>query len=339
MKGNTKRVQPFHRAECISDTQMGQAIADWLDSKCYELSSTTMRGYCSKAKLIDKHFKRRDPSSIKPRCVREFLQKLLHRGYSNKTINEYLIVLRGVFQRLLEDEEISKDPSKFVGNMKTASGEPDPFTRDEIAKITSVQTVLKSEMALLKLGIYTGLRVSELLALAWEDVDLDAGTLRVRRARVNGKLKSPKNRASNRLIGLSKTAIDLLASLKPVSAGVRLKRTYHVKQEDNRRDVRERLRIVFLNSNTGGPIKTDAHYSRYFLQPLLKEAGVRYRPPNNGRHTWASQMLTEGIPAAYIAAQLGHSSEQMLYKHYGKLIREDMPKFVEQQDRIFAAVA
>jgi len=339
VKRNTKRLQPFTRAKGISDTQMGQAIADWLDSKAYELSYTTMRGYCSKAKFIDKHFKQRDPLSIKPRCVREFLQRLLRRGYSNKTVNEYLIVLRGIFQRLLEDEEISQDPTRNLGNFRTASNEPDPFTREEISKITSVENVLLSEMALFKLGVYTGLRVSELLALAWEDIDLDAGTLHVRRARVNGKLKTPKNRASKRVIGLTKTAIDLLVSLKPVSASNRLKRTYLVKQEDNRSDVKERLRIVFLNSNTGGPIKTDAHYSRYFLQPLLEEAGVRYRPPNNGRHTWASQMLTQGIPTAWIAAQLGHASEQMLYKHYGKLIRQDMPDFVEQQDRVFSEVA
>ena len=145
MKRNTKRLQPFTRAEGISDTQMGQAIADWLDSKAYELSYTTMRGYCSKAKFIDKHFKRRDPLSIKPRCVREFLQRLLRRGYSNKTVNEYLIVLRGVFQRLLEDEEISQDPTRHLGNFRTASNEPDPFTREEISKITSVENVLFSE--------------------------------------------------------------------------------------------------------------------------------------------------------------------------------------------------
>lgn len=339
MKRNTKRLKHFTRAEGFSKTQMGQAIEDWLDSKSYELSFTTMRGYCSKAKLVDKHFKGQAPASIKPRCVREFLQKLHRRGYSNKTINEYLIVLRGVFQRLLEDEEIDMDPSRNVENLRTVSHEPDPFTREEIAKITSVPSDLRSEMGLFKLGIYTGLRVSELLALAWEDIDLNAGTLHVRRARVNGRLKTPKNRASNRVIGLTKTAIDLLVSLQPVSGGERLKRTYLVKQEDNRSDVKERLRIVFLNSNTGGPIKTDAHYSRYFLQPLLKEAGVRYRPPNNGRHTWASQMLTQGIPTAWIAAQLGHASEQMLYKHYGKLIRQDMPDFVEQQDKVFSAVA
>lgn len=339
MKRTTQRQKPFARAKGISNTPMGHTIEDWLISKSFELSETTMRGYRAKAKLIDKHFKSREPSSIKARCVRDFLQKLVRRGYSNKTLNEYLIVLRGIFQRLVEDEEIGVDPTRNVKNSRTVTHDPDPFTREEIRKIMSVEDALFSELALFKLGIYTGLRVSELLALSWEDLDLDAGTLHVRRARVNGKLKTPKNLASNRVIKLTRIAKDLLASLYAYSGGDRLARTYLVKLEDNRTAVRKRLRMVFLNSNTGKAIATDGHYGKYFLKPLLKTAGVRYRPPNNSRHTWASQMLTQGVPTAWIAAQLGHSSEQMLYKHYGKLIQQDMPDFVEQQDRVFATAA
>lgn len=339
MKHTTKRLQHFKRAEGISNTEVGRAISDWLMSKSYELSTTTMRGYRSKAKLIDKHFKQKDLTALKPRCVREFLEKLLRRGYSNKSVNEYLIVLRGLFRRLLEDEVIRQDPTRNMRNYRTASHDPDPFTRAEILKIFSVHDATDSEMALVKLGFFTGLRISELLALAWEDVDLEAGTIHVRRARVSGKLKTPKNSASNRVIDISGNAIDLLKSIKPLSGGNRMKRTYHVNLEDNRSEAKQRLRMVFLNSNTGGPIKNDGHFSRYFLAPLLKKAGVRYRSPNTCRHTWASQMLTAGIPAAWIATHMGHASEQMLYKHYAKLIREDMPDFANQQNQVFAFAA
>lgn len=339
MKRSTKRLKHFTRAEGLSVTPMGAALADWLNTKSLEVSETTMKGYRSKAKLIDKHFKRQELCAIKPRDVREFIEKLHKRGYSNKTINEYLIVLRGVFKRLVEDEEIFRDPSRTLQNFRTVISSPDPFTREEIAKMTSAPGAPASEMAMLKFGLYTGLRVSELMALAWEDVDLEQRTVHVRRARVNGRLKAPKNRASDRVISLTQKAVDLLESIKPLSGRSRMRRTYAVTLEDNRSEARQKLRIVFLNSNTGGPIKTDCHYARYFLRPLLKRTGVRYRPPNNCRHTWASQMLTEGVPTAWIARQLGHTSEQMIYRHYGKIIQRDMPNFVEQQERVFAAVA
>ncbi|QSP94021.1 site-specific integrase [Marinobacter salinisoli] len=339
MKRTTKRLQHFTRAEGFSATPIGAALVDWLNNKSLELSETTVKGYRSKAKLIDKHFKRQELCSIRPRCVRGFIEKLHKRGYSNKTINEYLIVLRGVFRGLVEDEEIPKDPTRTLQNLRTVITGPDPFTREEIAKMTSVPGAQVSEMAMLKLGLYTGLRVSELLALAWEDVDLARRTLHVRRARVNGIFKTPKNRASDRVISLPQHAADLLLSLQPLSGKPRLTRSYSVTLEDNRTQSRQRLRIVFLNSNTGEPIKTDSHYARYFLGPLLNKAGVRYRSPNNCRHTWASQMLTQGVPAAWIARQLGHTSEQMIYRHYGKIIEQDMPDFVEQQEQVFAAVA
>jgi integrase len=339
VKHTTKRLQHFKRGDAISDTELGRIINDWLTSKSLEVSVTTMRGYRSKAKLIDKHFKTKGLTALKPRFVREFLEKLIRRGYSNKSVNEYLIVLRGVCGRLLEDEVIEQDPTRKFKNYRTASSEPDPFTQAEMLKIFSVHDATDSEMALVKFGLFTGLRISELLALAWEDVDLEAGTLHVRRARVAGKLKTPKNRASNRVLDLGEDAVEVLKSIKPVSAGQRMKRTYYVNLEDNRSEAKQRLRIVFLNSRTGGPIRNDGHFSRYFLKPLLKKAGVRYRSPNNCRHTFASQMLTKGVPAAWIASYLGHSSEQMLYKHYAKIIPEDLKNLVEQMNHVFAFVA
>ena len=50
---------------------------------------------------------------------------------------------------------------------------------------------------------------------------------------------------------------------------------------------------------------------------------------NQGRHTFASQLLTSGqVPPEWIAEQLGHSDTSMIYKHYGKLIAEDMPDYI-----------
>ena len=58
----------------------------------------------------------------------------------------------------------------------------------------------------------------------------------------------------------------------------------------------------------------------------LKKAKVRKRGINQGRHTFASQLLTSGqVPPEWIAEQLGHSDTSMIYKHYGKLIAEDLP--------------
>ena len=50
---------------------------------------------------------------------------------------------------------------------------------------------------------------------------------------------------------------------------------------------------------------------------------MRHRNPYQVRHTYASSMLTAGANPWYVAQQLGHADVQMVFKVYGKFIRED----------------
>ena len=62
----------------------------------------------------------------------------------------------------------------------------------------------------------------------------------------------------------------------------------------------------------------------------LAACGVRYRPLNNGRHTFASQVLSSGaVTAEWLANQLGHSNTDMIHKHYGKFIPKDASHIIK----------
>ncbi|KZZ76193.1 hypothetical protein A3766_14655 [Oleiphilus sp. HI0132] len=58
---------------------------------------------------------------------------------------------------------------------------------------------------------------------------------------------------------------------------------------------------------------------------MLREANVRHRGPNQCRHTFASMLITKYVPLGIVAEIMGHTSESMLKKHYGKIIHEDRP--------------
>ncbi|MGP9749369.1 Arm DNA-binding domain-containing protein, partial [Psychrobacter sp. AOP31-B2-9] len=56
----------------------------------------------------------------------------------------------------------------------------------------------------------------------------------------------------------------------------------------------------------------------------LDSCDIPYRALNNGRHTYASQVLSTGIISAeWLANQLGHVNTEMIHKHYGKFIPSD----------------
>lgn len=65
-------------------------------------------------------------------------------------------------------------------------------------------------------------------------------------------------------------------------------------------------------------------YGRFF-EIHCKLANVRYRGPNQARHTYASQLLTKGAPKEWIAGQMGHTTTKMIDDHYGKWIVDDAP--------------
>jgi len=59
-------------------------------------------------------------------------------------------------------------------------------------------------------------------------------------------------------------------------------------------------------------------------KPALSKAGLRLRTTYQTRHTFASLMLSYGEDPLWVARMLGHTSTEMLYRHYGKFIRNRM---------------
>ncbi|KAF5298095.1 hypothetical protein FQR65_LT19619 [Abscondita terminalis] len=102
-----------------------------------------------------------------------------------------------------------------------------------------------------------------------------------------------------------------------------------VLQRDNRTYKQEKLRFVWINEEQNS---TFEYYElRYRWNKHLQKAKVRGRGINHGRHTFASQLLSSGqVPPEWIAEQLGHSDTSMIYKHYGKLIAEDIPDYLSK---------
>ncbi len=87
------------------------------------------------------------------------------------------------------------------------------------------------------------------------------------------------------------------------------------------------MRFVFLNSITNEAFSCTGNYRGRFFEDYIRKAGIRYRPPKQTRHTFASQLLTMGINIKWIANQMGHTTIKMIEEHYGKWMtceRSDM---------------
>lgn len=90
--------------------------------------------------------------------------------------------------------------------------------------------------------------------------------------------------------------------------------------------VDESVSFVFKNDRPeckDGILKKKSVDNGY--RALLRKAKIRHRGANQCRHTFASTLLTKFVPTSFIYPIMGHTSEDMMRKHYAKIIPEDRP--------------
>lgn len=245
-------------------------------------------------------------------------------GLSGRRVGNILIPLRGMCAQLvlgktlkenpfdvlkpLKDTRVSHDtpavvdptaPAKTleeVAKFKADKGKADPFTPDEIEAILS-----EAEGPLLNTIAFwfaCGLRTGELLALQWQDIDLEKTQVCIRRALSRGKLKTLK-RDDWRWLPLRPHAL----------AAIKAQFAYSGQQ----------AAWVFPNPATGGRYANESKLTKRW-HSLLAAAGVRYRRPYQCRHTYGSSELSAGEPLLKVAADMGHKDWKMLQNHYGRWI-------------------
>lgn len=163
------------------------------------------------------------------------------------------------------------------------------------------------------LAATTGLRLGELLGLGWSDVDLAAGTLRVRRALAMNaaggwSLADPKSATSRRTLPLSGVAHDALARQLARQEGQRLLAGTAAWQD--------RAGLVFTDA-VGRPLRPGT-VSYGFTRALAAHGlpAVRF---HDLRHSAATLMLAEGVPLAVISEWLGHAGIAITAAHYAAI--------------------
>lgn len=305
-------------------TRKFTAYATQYLSECrFEKAHSTFMSEKSKVKKLEKVFGKRLISEIRQSDIKNWKIKS-HQKYSNKTMNEHFTILRSIFSCAVGDGEITINPMNNVENLPVHFAEPEPFEQHELIKLQQTEAACKSGKALVLLGVLTGLRISELIGLTWDCIDLDKAQLRVNKAKVLGQYKVPKTAGSIRDVELNRHAIELLKAQREETGNLRA-RKISVLQRDNKTKKTELVQHVFINTKTNKPFLHSTQFGKVFFNSFLKEAGVTHRGPGQLRHTFASQCLTGGISKEWIARQLGHNSTQMVDTHYARWLQNDAP--------------
>lgn len=231
--------------------------------------------------------------------IREYLTVLMRNQYSRTTIARKLSGLRSFYRFLMREQVVKSNPVKEVSTPKLAKTLPKSLYQDEMVSLLNqpdLQTPLGiRDRAILELLYASGMRVSELVGLSTQSLDLDIGV-----ALVFGK------GAKERYVPIGKIAIEFIQKyLKEVRP--MLLAQYH--------EVHDTL---FLNSR-GGPL-TDRSVRR-IVEKYIGSANVSLKAtPHTFRHSFATHLLDGGADLRSVQELLGHRnlSTTQIYTHVSK---------------------
>lgn len=203
---------------------------------------------------------------------------------------------------------------------------------------------------LLVTAVFSGMRASELRGLRWENVDLDAGVIRVReRADRYNEIGPPKTAAGNRDIPMTPMVRNVLKEWK-----LRCPRRGVQRDGDGKAADAGALDLVFPNG--AGNVESLGNLYRRQFAPLQVECGITTdtgRKDEAGepilrarfgfhalRHAAASLFIEQGFTPKRLQALMGHSSVQMTFDTYGHLFPnpdDDIKAFEQIEARLVSA--
>ncbi|MEP7054256.1 MAG: site-specific integrase, partial [Actinomycetota bacterium] len=328
MRGRTRReVGDKIRAATIARDsgslvviQAGQStVAEWMTFWLESIASAKVRpstlhtygGYVRNR--INPALGRHRLDKLQPEHLEAFYRASLDEGLAPATVLQMHRILSRALKVAMRRGRAPRNVATLVDAPTVHRTEVVPLTATEAKRVLTAASSERNA-ARWSVALALGLRQGEALGLTWEDLDLAAGTVTIRRAlqrRPGGGLVfvQPKSHAGRRTIVIP---LPLVSALRRQLQAQRIERL-------SAGQLWTDAGVVFA-SPIGKPIDPRADHRSWQL--LLDRAGVRRARLHDARHTAATLLLAQGVPARVAMQILGHSQIGLTLGTYSHVIPE-----------------
>ena len=287
---------------------------DWLNEwlKNYVLPSVKIRTYERYSLIVNLHIRDKigmlELDDLTPLLLQQYITELLQsgnrktgKGLSANSVNAIISVLQS-----------SLKTANFLGLTAeyTADKVKRPKLKEKPVECFSLKDQKQIEQAILSgrkdklygilLCLYSGLRIGELIALQWSDIDFTKGILTVSKSCHDGKagliIDEPKTATSRRVIPLPKQLLPILKGIKKKSHS------------------------PFVVSANGKPVSVRSYQRSFEL--LLKKLKIPHRGFHSLRHTFATRALECGMDVKTLSEILGHKNPTVTLNRYAHSLME-----------------
>ncbi len=282
----------------------------WLDN--YVEPSNKIRTCQRYRQIIANHvipfLGNKEINELSPLVLQQYVSKLLAhgnlktgQGLAPNTVNAVISIVQNSLKTAHMLGYADNYAAKMIKRPKVVERKVECFTLAEQKKIEfAVLNGKKSKMLGVVLCLYTGLRIGELIALKWRNVDLQKGLIEVCCSCHDSKdgivFDNPKTESSRRIIPIPKQLIPLLKSMK----------------KNDRSD--------FVVSQNGKPVCVRSYQRSFEL--LLKKLNIPHKGFHSLRHTFATRALECGMDVKSLSEILGHKNPVVTLNRYAHSLLE-----------------
>jgi integrase len=297
---------------------VGQYLEKWLE---YTKGRVKARSYRCYAYACETHIiPALGPiplTRLTPLQIEEFLHKDLASGrrqggegpLSRNTVGRHFMVLSSALRQAVLWQLLARNPCDVVERPRAEDRE---YAVADAAGLRRLLEALEGHWLQLPvfLAACTGLRRGEVLGLKWGDLDLERGTLSVRRQRVQGaKEEAPKTERARRTIALPAIAVAALRQEQEVQELRRLELGALYRSEG-----------WVIAHEDGAPIGPD--YLTQAFRRKLRRLGLPMMRFHDLRHSSATLALTNGVDVRTVAGRLGHADSAITLRVYAHFLKE-----------------
>jgi integrase len=297
-----------------STMTLAEIVARWASEAKAQYKPGTWRNFQGHLRLyLLPYFGTTQLDNMQTEVVQHFISDLNLKG-KPAVVRSILKTFRVVWKTARAWGYVRHDP--FTGLMlpKLHRVESKWFSEEDLRRI--IAAAEEPDRTLYWLAAQTGLRIGELLALTWADVDLVKGILSVRASIWEGTLQSTKTAAADRALPLSRKLQQHLLAY----------RQNLWRQND--------MQLLFPNGS-GKPCRSSGLLERK-LQPLLERLGIRRAGFHAFRHANATLLDRMNSPMKIRQQRLGHSKAEMTLSLYTHVADEDARAVAERFDDYLA---
>lgn len=285
-----------------NEVLFGEYAQAWLSAR--EIEEGTHLNYKSALNLYwMPHLALTRLSAISTMTLRKIIGEI---EWSSPSVKRNAMVrLSTILDDAVREELIGKNPAELLDAPKRKRNEPDPLSLDEANKIIAELYSMEHwpstiYAAFFEFAFFTGMRPQEIIALRWDEVDKEKRQVHVCRAIAQGVIKERTKTKKNRHVLLNDRALHALEFAEQ----------YAKRRKAGSGSVKG-FPYVFPPSKMSEHIRQTSDLHKQW-GPALKKLTIRYRPPYNCRHTYATICIMSGMNPAFIAQQLGHSVQMLL---------------------------